>query len=105
MIKVAKLSQQDQAWQDIFTEAVEGRARLIKEFEKTGDAKVDEKLYKKYMKFLLVLFSGKCAYCETDIVSNQPGDVEHFRPKGRVVDDNFKPVRVKYRRWGENDQL
>jgi uncharacterized protein (TIGR02646 family) len=103
MIKIAKPSQQDQAWQEIFTKAAEGRAKLIQEFEKTGDATVDDQLYKKYMKYLLALFNGKCAYCETDIVSNQPGDVEHFRPKGRVVDDNFKPVRVKYRRWGETD--
>ncbi|MEM7701303.1 MAG: hypothetical protein AAF251_05140 [Pseudomonadota bacterium] len=30
------------------------------------------------------LFHGKCAYCETPYGTNQPLDVEHFRPKGQV---------------------
>ena len=33
---------------------------------------------------LIDAFSGKCAYCEVPIQSNQPGDIEHFRPKGGV---------------------
>ncbi|MBZ9748313.1 hypothetical protein LB516_24075 [Mesorhizobium sp. CO1-1-7] len=31
------------------------------------------------------LFNYKCAYCETDFGPGMPVDVEHFRPKGRVV--------------------
>lgn len=31
-------------------------------------------------------FHGKCVYCETLIVANHPGDLDHFRPKGRVTD-------------------
>lgn len=31
--------------------------------------------------FILPQHNGKCAYCETPIVSGSPGDVEHFRPK------------------------
>ncbi len=31
------------------------------------------------------LFHGKCAYCESKYLHNQPGDVEHFRPKGGYV--------------------
>ncbi len=38
-------------------------------------------------------FFGKCAYCETRIHSNQPGDVEHFRPANRVTEiDGTKPT-------------
>lgn len=103
MIRVAKPPQQDEEWQQIFSLATDGRSVLVREFRDTGDATVDDRLYKKYMKYLLALFNDKCAYCETTIGSNQPGDVEHFRPKGRVVDDNFKPIKVRYRRWGEVD--
>jgi hypothetical protein len=38
------------------------------------------------------LFNQKCAYCETNLNSNQPGDVEHYRPKGRLRDDGGAPV-------------
>src|SRR3954464_1089354 len=31
------------------------------------------------------LFGYKCAYCETDFGPAMPVDVEHYRPKGRVV--------------------
>ena len=31
------------------------------------------------------LFGYKCAYCESDIGSVMPVDVEHFRPKGGVI--------------------
>jgi hypothetical protein len=32
------------------------------------------------------MFHGKCAYCETFYASTQPLDVEHYRPKGAVVE-------------------
>lgn len=103
MIRVAKDPQQDPAWQNVFTEATRERGELIEEFKKRGDTTVSDQLYKKYMSFLLKVFNQKCAYCETVIGSNQPGDVEHFRPKGRVADDNFRPIKVKVRKWGEID--
>jgi hypothetical protein len=37
-------------------------------------------------------FYGKCAYCETDIVGYQHGDVEHFRPKAGVTDEGDLPI-------------
>lgn len=30
------------------------------------------------------LFHRKCAYCESLLLGNQPGDVEHYRPKKKV---------------------
>lgn len=30
------------------------------------------------------LFHRKCAYCESLLLGNQPGDVEHYRPKSKV---------------------
>jgi hypothetical protein len=39
-------------------------------------------------------FHGKCAYCESLIAADQPGDIEHFRPKGTVTDADNKPIMV-----------
>jgi hypothetical protein len=39
-------------------------------------------------------FYGKCAYCDSYIPDFQRGDVEHFRPKGGVTDENDNPVLV-----------
>jgi uncharacterized protein (TIGR02646 family) len=35
-------------------------------------------------KALETIFEGKCAYCESRYVAQQPVDVEHWRPKARV---------------------
>jgi len=37
--------------------------------------------------FLITLFHGKCGYCEEQFISVTFGDVEHYRPKGRVDED------------------
>ncbi len=39
-------------------------------------------------------FFGKCAYCEGRIESTQPGDIEHYRPKGKVTHEDQSPVMV-----------
>jgi hypothetical protein len=37
------------------------------------------------------LFNDKCAYCETHFGAGGPVDIEHFRPKGEVLDDPAHP--------------
>lgn len=40
-------------------------------------------------------FHGKCVYCESKVFGNQDGDIEHFRPKSRIVDHNTnKPITI-----------
>lgn len=39
-------------------------------------------------------FYGKCAYCESRMTENQPGDIEHFRPKNAVKDINNQNVMI-----------
>jgi uncharacterized protein (TIGR02646 family) len=39
------------------------------------------------------LFGRKCAYCESDIKAVHPSEIEHYRPKGRIVEWN--PVTKK----------
>jgi hypothetical protein len=38
------------------------------------------------------IFLGKCAYCEQNIVGNQHGDVEHYRPKRCPQSEDGVPV-------------
>lgn len=40
-------------------------------------------------------FHGKCAYCECYITDFQHGDIEHFRPKKGVTDEDDNPIMVK----------
>jgi hypothetical protein len=62
--------------------------------------KFSEQLYKGMKKDVYVNpqgpFHGKCAYCDQPITKphNQPGDVEHFRPKGRVMNEDGTLVLV-----------
>jgi uncharacterized protein (TIGR02646 family) len=37
------------------------------------------------------LFHGKCAYCESEYRTQAPVDIEHFRPKAEIEDDDKHP--------------
>jgi hypothetical protein len=65
----------------------------------TSAKEVSPRLYKEQREFILnEIFRGKCAYCEAHMKLDQnSGDVDHFRPKGRVTDLAFKVVSVKRR--------
>lgn len=88
-------------WDDLRKRAGIARDDLTKAFEDRKKIEVNDSIYKDFMKFLKALFKGNCAYCQTKLTTGQPGDVEHFRPKGRVVDRQFKPIRVTYPDRGE----
>lgn len=49
---------------------------------------------KKVRKLLVKMFHGKCAYCESKITAIYNGDIEHFRPKGKI--QNANPSRPGY---------
>ena len=53
----------------------------------TPDSDPEFKVYsnKKLKKKLIEVFNGKCAYCESYVIGTAPGDIEHFRPKKKVV--------------------
>jgi hypothetical protein len=58
---------------------------------------VSQKLYAELKDVYLRVdkpFYGKCAYCESFIAENQPGDLDHFRPK-QAVTHHTQPVTIK----------
>jgi hypothetical protein len=101
MILVSKPAIDKDEWRTIVKEGEGLSAMHLRSFDAGEEFKINEDLYKKFMRYLMDLFGGKCAYCETRIASNQPGDVEHFRPKGRVVGDDFKPVLALHPQRGK----
>lgn len=52
-------------------------------------------------KQLKKMFCGKCAYCESRVVSTYSGDIEHFRPKGGYGDSN--PLMLPGYYWLASD--
>ena len=62
-------------------------------------SKINELLYKGQKDAIYINldgpFRGKCAYCEQKIIGDQRGDIEHFRPKAAVVQNNNKPIKIK----------
>ena len=51
-------------------------------------------IWKTLKPHLIRLFNGKCAYCEADFIAVAWGDVEHFRPKGKVTELDGTEVQV-----------
>jgi uncharacterized protein (TIGR02646 family) len=91
MIRVPNTEPRAAEWTTWVDKATAERRKLeIAEVPPTPP--IDERLYKEQKNALLDLFNGKCAYCEVKIEGNQPGDVEHYRPKHEVLDDDGKPI-------------
>lgn len=73
----------DQAW---YQTAGQLTARAIQ--EGTAHVVTDHYRHDQVKMALEKLFHDKCAYCEGDIGSQGPWDVEHYRPKGSVKENN-----------------
>ncbi len=60
--------------------------RAIEAWENESRHDFDSAVWTRLKRWLLEhVFHGKCAYCETQLAgARQPGDAEHFRPKGSV---------------------
>jgi hypothetical protein len=94
MIRVDVLEPADAEW-------LEWRKKAEEETERAKKArggksyKVDADLYKWPRKYLLDAFADKCGYCETKIdAPDRFGDVDHYRPKGRVTNEDYTPIVI-----------
>ncbi len=66
-----------------------GAQETAKNMELAAQGRHDEMAFAAYATqpvkdALGALFHRKCAYCESLLLGNQPGDVEHYRPKKKV---------------------
>lgn len=91
-------------WNDWKERAAAAVKRMLDDYAKDIEPKIDAALYKEMKAILFGASFGKCVYCETKIVDvsdqgkltplDQPGDVEHYRPKGKVTDEDDAVVMV-----------
>lgn len=98
MIRVRFQEPESKEWTDWKKKCRAAQAVLI---SSRGAGEIDEKLYKATSDMLFAGYFGKCYFCEATLGVQYKGDVEHFRPKGGVRDENNKEVYIgkgKYRR-------
>ncbi len=88
-------------WSEWLARAEEATHGILKEWEnkkelKNKDFKND--IWRELKKWLLDhVFHGKCAYCETHLeTARQPGDADHYRPKGGVNYKHSESNNKKY---------
>jgi uncharacterized protein (TIGR02646 family) len=83
---LGKTIEPNQPWRD---ESIRQRTRA----ESDGPHHVVTDHYKTaHLRAVLVeLFNNKCAYCETPNLNQSDWNVDHFRPKGRVSEDDEHP--------------
>jgi hypothetical protein len=88
-------TQEWKAWKD---RAEKAKEQMMKDYEAGKEIQIDGELYKKMKEILFRASFGKCVYCETMIDDvDQPGDVEHYRPKGKVTDEADNEVIIKHK--------
>ena len=94
MICVTVAQPDNQTWREWLAEARIETERAVKSRgQKTY--KISEELYKRPRRFLLRAFHDKCGYCETKIdAPDRHGDLDHFRPKRRVTNEDRSVVLV-----------
>lgn len=79
------------AWRRWRERCAAEREKAVQAYE-AGDAPVISSVYRDRQIKTQVYeardgpFCGKCAYCESPTAVNQPGDIEHYRPKCSVRD-------------------
>ena len=86
MIKIQFQAPATQAWIDWCAEAASTAQQHLDDYAAGGAFSIKETLYKKCRDDIFAVFHNKCAYCEALIILDQTGDVEHYRPKGKVTD-------------------
>jgi hypothetical protein len=94
MTPVKKPEPADASWAEWHQDALDALDAVKKTYKPGLGVEVKGELYKRAMPFLLSLFNNKCAYCEAIITDTHPGDVEHYRPKGRLKDIDGKIVKI-----------
>ena len=102
MIKIDFQEPNNQAWIDWKAQCQRAQQRNNAAIASGKKPKVNARIYKGEdfnIKFTEYInrdnpFAGKCAFCESDIYANQPGDIEHFRPKAAVKDKDDNDIMV-----------
>ena len=89
----------DEGWLAWVRRARAARRECLQPGLENPASKINDRIYKEQRALLLNAFHKKCAYCESPIPANlRWGDIDHYRPKGRVTDQDGTPVFSKQKR-------
>jgi len=94
MIRVRFTEPGDEKWEKWKAKGAEKVLDHAADVQAGRKPKISDTLYKKMRDVIFAAYHGKCAYCEAQFVLDQSGDVEHYRPKGEVSDENWQVVQL-----------
>jgi uncharacterized protein (TIGR02646 family) len=94
MIRLTLTEPTTQEWKKWRTDAKAGHKALRMQLQQTGTFDVKESLYKRMKDALFHLYHGKCAYCESPLRLSSWDQLDHFRPKNKVLDDHNRTVCI-----------
>lgn len=94
MIQINLTEPNSQDWEAWKKKCATKTAEALAQF-KAGHPPAISALYKAQKKVFSRLCYGKCAYCEKKIASSQHGDVDHYRPKSGVAEEDWTPVQLR----------
>jgi hypothetical protein len=95
MIRIQFAEPDDDEWQAWLRDARAAAAKIAQAVDGGQEPKFNDALYKRMRQVYYDTFHGKCAYCERKFVLDQSGDIDHFRPKGAVTDENDAVVDIE----------
>ena len=84
----------DPKWTKWKADGAKKVAQHVADVQAGRKPRISDALYKRMRDVIFDAFHGKCAYCEAKFVLDQSGDVEHYRPKGQVSDENWQVVQL-----------
>src|SRR5712691_15858 len=97
MIKIEFDEPTSTAWFNLRQECAAATLQRIAAVQR-GESPPITDLYKNQKPVYMSLsgpFHGKCAYCESFIAADQPGDLDHFRPKGKVTNSDHQSIMIQ----------
>jgi len=98
VIKIDCMPPDDPEWGDWRVRCDAAKNKAINDYRGSGRVVINSTLYgemkNKYFLSETGPFQGKCAYCEQKIISDQHGDIDHYRPKLKVTDENDQVITV-----------
>ena len=94
MIKIDFVPPDNSQWTRWCQDAASEHTLLLQLYAASQPVSIRDSLYKRRAKDFFDDSWAKCAYCEALMILDQTGDIEHFRPKGAVTDENDDVVMI-----------
>jgi uncharacterized protein (TIGR02646 family) len=94
MIRLKPKEPTTQEWRKWRFDAKAGHKALRTQLQQTGTFDVKESLYKRMKDELFHLYHGKCAYCESPLRLSSWDQLDHFRPKNKVLDEHNRAICI-----------